>query len=72
MSKFQDLTGKCFGHLLVIELTDSYFGESGDIRNVWICECACKRRIDVVVRYLKRGKASCGKCEYPSLIRKIY
>lgn len=57
MGKYQDLTGKTFGELTVIQK------HGKDIKGnvLWICECSCKRRIIVRSRDLNsQNTKSCG------------
>ena len=59
-----DLTGKVFGRLTVLEQTDDYINPcSGDHVARWLCECSCEKhsRIKVVGTQLKSGMTqSCG------------
>lgn len=53
---FEDLSGKKFGMLSVLELSRIYDG-----RTYWNCRCDCGKTIEVNAAHLKRGvKTSCG------------
>lgn len=54
-----DLTGKQFGRLTVIEC---YGAEHG--HTMWLCQCSCGRQTIARGTYLVRGQIiSCGECE---------
>lgn len=57
MPKFEDLTGKKFGKLLVLGLADNMARHN----RKWKCECECSSIIDVFAVHLKKGASkSCG------------
>lgn len=57
MPKMIDLTGRRFGRLSVVALTDRRDGSGV----VWRCRCDCGREVDVPARnLLHRGTVSCG------------
>lgn len=62
----EDLTGKQFGRLTVIEQADDNILPCGQHKTMWLCECSCKEHNRVIVRagHLKSGRTnSCG-CLY--------
>lgn len=59
----EDLTGKMFGQLTVLEQTEDYIYPSGKRRAQWLCECSCEEHNKVIVmgNNLKNGNTqSCG------------
>lgn len=59
----EDLTGKQFGRLTVLQQAEDYVGPNGRHSARWLCECSCKEHNKVVVNSsnLKRGvTTSCG------------
>ena len=57
----EDLTGKNFGKLIVIEQAEDYIESNGRHRDNWKCQCECGKYVDVVGRSLKSGNSkSCG------------
>lgn len=57
--RFQDLTGKRFGRLTVIELSES--NQNILKRTMWKCRCDCGNETDVAADKLKSGDTqSCG------------
>jgi hypothetical protein len=60
----EDLTGRRFGLLTVIEQAEDYIEPNGKHRAAWLCECSCNNhnRIIVSQRILKTGgdELSCG------------
>lgn len=57
MTKLQDLTGKRFGRLVVVERDASYQKKS----TKWVCKCDCGRVVSVFASNLVRGTStSCG------------
>lgn len=75
----EDLTGKTFGRLTVIEQAEDYVCPDGRYNAQWLCECNCDEHTRIVIRgsHLKRGHTqSCGcirkekATEYNKLIRK--
>ena len=62
----EDLTGKQFGRLTVIEQIEDYVTPSGNRYNRWLCSCLCddNKRIPVLGGSLKSGNTqSCGCLE---------
>lgn len=58
MSKYEDLTGKKFGRLTVLEITDK---KNNDGRRIWKCLCDCGNIKYTTCQNLKRGHCtSCG------------
>lgn len=63
MGKFQDLTGKKFGRLTVIERAESRRKPCGSVIIMWLCECDCEKKNRAIVAgaELKSGDTkSCG------------
>jgi len=57
--RFEDLTGRTFGFLTVIERDMAK--KKTTKQTAWICECACGNRISVLAYNLKNGNStSCG------------
>lgn len=61
----EDLTGRVFGRLTVIEQTEDYVNpNTGERKAQWLCECSCKEKNKVIVKgdklKLKNGTRSCG------------
>ena len=71
MAKAEDLSGKEFGYLKVLNRAEDHITRSGQKKVCWLCECGlCKTQKTVSAQDLKRGSAiSCG-C-YRSYIGKI-
>lgn len=66
MSKMRlvDLTGKTFGRLTVVSLTEPKISPSGSRRTQWLCKCECGRERVVEASQLKRGSVThCGYCD---------
>lgn len=64
MRKTEDLTGRRFGKLFVIEPAEAYYTKTGGKKAQWRCRCDCGRERIVRASYLKRGDATyCGMCE---------
>lgn len=61
-SQAQDISGRRFGRLTVIERGENEPRDSrGKARPRWICQCECGNRKLVAARHLKSGKTiSCG------------
>lgn len=65
LGKYANLSGRCFGHLKVIERTEDYVSPKGCISQRWKCVCECGGYSTVTTSNLIGGKAkSCGKCNY--------
>lgn len=63
MSKLEDLTGRKFGRLTVLERASNYVMPCGQKQVQWLCECSCedKNKIIVLANNLKHGRTqSCG------------
>lgn len=59
----EDLTGKIFGRLTVIEQAEDYVLPCGKHHARWLCRCSCQEQKEVIVwgASLKRGDTtSCG------------
>lgn len=59
----EDLTGKVFGRLTVIERVDDYVSPKGERKPRWRCRCCCDKQNEVLVtaNNLKKGNTtSCG------------
>jgi len=62
-----DERGHSYGRLRVLE----YKGRSGDRHALWLCECACGRRVVAQGRKLRNGDVvSCGCWRADSLVRR--
>lgn len=62
---YEDLTGKRFGKLVVINLKGSYRNPMNkkDINRIWYCKCECGEIIEAPTSLLKSGKkVCCEKC----------
>lgn len=60
MGKFNDLTGKRFGHLVAVE----YMAGTKTKKGRWLCMCDCGQMHEVATSNLTRGKVkSCG-CDF--------
>lgn len=55
-----DLTGKRFGKLLVLNQTEDYISPSGRHGAKWLCKCDCGNIVERHSIVLKRGCDSCG------------
>lgn len=65
MSKREDLTGRTFGSLTVIEYAGTHITSGGQRKGLWRCRCICGKEITTVAQRLKRGETtSCG-CQKP-------
>lgn len=61
MGKFQDLTGKTFGRLTVLERAESRTTPSGYTLTQWRCKCLCGKEIITLGSSLRCGDTtSCG------------
>lgn len=59
--KIDDLRGRRFGRLLVLERSENVFYPSGKPQTTWKCQCDCGNEIVVGAQLLKSGKTkSCG------------
>lgn len=61
--RVEDLTGRTFGELKVLERAGSTKSSSGSNYTMWLCECSCGRTVVVRSSSLKNGHtSSCGIC----------
>ena len=61
MSKREDLTGRTFGNLTVIEYAGTHITSGGQRKGLWKCRCSCGNEIVTNAQRLKRGETkSCG------------
>lgn len=61
MPKFEDLTGKRFGKLTVLNRDEPYIEGNGQRHTKWVCACDCGRKVSVMAASLKSGNTkSCG------------
>ena len=61
MPKFNDLTGRIFGELTVINRTENYIDNKGRKYVVWNCLCSCGNYIKVQSRNLTNNNTKhCG------------
>ncbi len=68
MAKREDLQGKRFGLLVVLEVAKA---ENGQVR--WHCLCDCGNTCDVLAANLKNGHTkSCGCIKSPDIVGKKY
>lgn len=60
----EDLIGKVFGRLTVIEQAEDYIYPNGKRRSQWLCECSCEEHNRVVVEgtNLRSGNTTSGGC----------
>ena len=71
MSKAEDLRGRRFGKLTVIERAPNYISPSGRASTMWKCKCDCGTVLSIRSSHLKEGKSkSCG-CNGGKLINII-
>ena len=61
MGRFEDLTGKIFGELTVVERAPDYILPSGKHQTMWRCKCSCGKVVVTRAISLKIGDSrSCG------------
>lgn len=61
MGKLEDLTGRKFGELMVIERAPDYILPCGKPQTMWKCKCSCGNDFVTRALQLKNGKSqSCG------------
>lgn len=59
--RYEDLTGRRFGRLIVLERTDSHIKKNGDKQTAFLCRCDCGNVRKVLAYNLKNGHTlSCG------------
>ena len=69
MRSFINLTGKRFGHLLVIKRSKRR--TSSNIQ--WICKCECGRFLIVRGDNLRSGHSTqCGECKSRGMVRSVF
>lgn len=65
--KLNDLKGRRFGRLLVIDRADDYVSPAGIRMVKWKCLCDCGKNVEVIARNLISGESqSCG-CRFSDL-----
>lgn len=63
MAKFEDLTGKKFNQLTVLERSGNFEFNSTKYQAKWKCLCDCGETVYTGTTFLKQGKSrSCNKC----------
>ena len=68
----EDLTGRRFGKLVVLEQAEDHVCSSGRHDAMWLCECDCGKQTCALGRDLKRGATrSCGCYNIETARRKI-
>lgn len=62
MSRAEDLSGRTFGYLTVLERSDDHITKSGQKKVMWICKCTlCGNTKSISAQDLKTGNTiSCG------------
>ena len=61
MGRFEDLTGRIFGELTVIERAPDYILPCGKPQTMWKCKCSCGNDFITRALQLKNGESqSCG------------
>lgn len=68
MPKFNDLTGKIFGELTVIDKADYYIDGKGRKYVVWNCLCSCGAHIKIQSRKLIKGHITHCGCKNINLV----
>lgn len=69
MSRRDDLSGKKYGRLLVVEMAQQ---RSSSKKVMWVCKCDCGNEVTVIGSALKNGNtASCG-CLHKEGVRKLF
>lgn len=69
----EDLTGKVFEHLTVIEQTEDYVDSKGCHYAQWLCECDCLDHNKIIVRgsnLKSKNTTSCG-CVHTGILKDI-
>lgn len=73
MGKFQDLTGRKFGKLTVINQAESQVTSGGNRKIMYDCQCECGNLITVSASNLRSGgTTSCGCVRHPDLTGRKY
>lgn len=63
--RFEDLTGKRFGKLLVLERAEDWVGANGHRHIQWLCQCDCGNQVVIKGSSLRAGyNKSCGCSQY--------
>ena len=62
----EDLTGRVFGRLTVLEQAEDYINKKGIHHSMWLCQCICGNKTTVLgtdlTRKDKKHIVSCGHC----------
>lgn len=62
----EDLTGRKFGKLVVLERIEDYQEPNGRSRDQWLCRCECGNLTRRTAKSLKQSKnPSCKTCQHP-------
>lgn len=57
----EDLTGKRFGRLTVLEQAEDYIKPNGEHEAMWLCQCDCGNQKIILGTSLRHGRTkSCG------------
>lgn len=73
MRKLDDLTGKRFGKLMVVERAEDKISKNGKRSVMWKCTCDCGKETIVHASALRNGSSkSCGCLRSPNLIGKRF
>lgn len=73
MGKYNDLTGKRFGKLVVVKRVEDYIGPSGNRGTQWLCKCDCGNEVVKRGANLCSGSTkSCGCGRAENLVGKKY
>jgi len=68
MGKTINLTGKVFGHLIVLKLGTPYISPKGVKKVRWLCRCDCGNLVQIFTHSLTSGQTkSCGHARYDYL-----
>lgn len=59
-SRREDLTGKEFGELIVLELDAERTKNTDNYNSYWLCKCSCGNIISVEASSLKMGQKTCS------------
>ncbi len=76
MAKFEDLSGRTFDYLYVMERTEDHVLPKGKRKSQYLCKCACGKELKVLRQNLISGHTkSCGcmfRSEKQPIIPKQY
>ena len=64
----EDLTGRVFGRLTVIEQVEDHISISGRHHPNWKCQCACGNIINIIGSHLKNGHTSSCGCKHSEIV----